>query len=63
MMGTLTPAHQHIHLSVADETGKVMGGHLLDNTIADTTAELIIHHYPNLSFLGSTIAQLATVSW
>ncbi|WP_341662749.1 PPC domain-containing DNA-binding protein [Vibrio sp.] len=50
MMGTLTPTHQHIHLSVADETGKVMGGHLLDNTIIDTTAELIIHHYPSLSF-------------
>ncbi|RSD31396.1 PPC domain-containing DNA-binding protein [Vibrio pectenicida] len=50
MMGTLTPTHQHIHLSVADETGKVIGGHLLDNTIIDTTAELIIHHYPNLSF-------------
>ncbi|GLT19295.1 DNA-binding protein [Vibrio zhanjiangensis] len=51
VMGTLTPTHQHIHLSVADETGKVIGGHLLDNTIIDTTAELIIHHYPNLSFL------------
>ncbi|MBU2897831.1 PPC domain-containing DNA-binding protein [Vibrio hepatarius] len=50
MMGTLTPTHQHIHLSVANETGKVIGGHLLDNTIIDTTAELIIHHYPDLRF-------------
>ncbi|WGV98341.1 DNA-binding protein [Vibrio sp. YMD68] len=50
LMGTLTPDHQHIHISVSDNTGQVLGGHLLDGNIIDTTAELIIHHYPNLSF-------------
>ncbi|MGF1740232.1 DUF296 domain-containing protein [Vibrio profundum] len=50
VMGTLTPNHQHIHLSVADETGAVFGGHLLEGTIIDTTAELIIHSYESLSF-------------
>lgn len=50
VMGTLTPQHQHIHLSVSDDTGRVIGGHLLDGCIVDTTAELIIYHYPSLSF-------------
>ncbi|UGA53377.1 PPC domain-containing DNA-binding protein [Vibrio sp. VB16] len=50
IMGTLTPQHQHIHLTVSDNTGRVIGGHLLDGSIIDTTAELIVHHYPVLSF-------------
>lgn len=50
VMGTLTPNHQHIHISVADETGAVFGGHLLEGNIIDTTAELIIHSYDSLSF-------------
>ncbi|WP_295893666.1 PPC domain-containing DNA-binding protein [uncultured Vibrio sp.] len=50
IMGTLTPHHQHIHISVADRTGKVIGGHLLEGAIIDTTAELIVHRYNNLYF-------------
>ncbi|MBL4828977.1 MAG: DNA-binding protein [Aliivibrio sp.] len=50
IMGTLTPQHQHIHISVSDTTGRVFGGHLLDGTIIDTTAELIIHNYPSMQF-------------
>lgn len=50
MMGTLTPEHQHIHISVADKLGQVWGGHLLEGCLIDTTAELIIHIYPDLSF-------------
>ena len=50
MMGTLTPQHQHIHISVADTQGVVFGGHLLDGNIVDTTAELIVHSYSNLIF-------------
>ncbi|MEZ9233043.1 PPC domain-containing DNA-binding protein [Vibrio amylolyticus] len=49
-MGTLTPEHQHIHISVSDRTGKVIGGHLLEGSIVDTTAELILHRYDNLRF-------------
>ncbi|MGF1718902.1 DNA-binding protein [Vibrio kyushuensis] len=50
VMGTLTPEHQHIHISIADQSGQVLGGHLLDGNIIDTTAELILHKYSNLSF-------------
>lgn len=50
LMGTLTPNHQHIHISVADTTGRVFGGHLLEGSLIDTTGELVIHHYPTLAF-------------
>ncbi len=50
LMGTLTPEHQHIHISVANKLGNVWGGHLMEGTLIDTTAELIIHSYSNLNF-------------
>jgi len=50
IMGTLTPEHQHVHISVSDCEGQVWGGHLMEGTIIDTTAELIIHVYSNLHF-------------
>ncbi|PFG58282.1 hypothetical protein ATG66_0824 [Vibrio sp. ES.051] len=50
VMGTLTPEHQHIHISVSDRNGQVFGGHLMEGTIIDTTAELIIHSYSELLF-------------
>lgn len=49
-MGTLTPEHQHVHISVSDKQGHVWGGHLMEGTLIDTTAELIIHSYPDLTF-------------
>ncbi|MDF2153379.1 PPC domain-containing DNA-binding protein [Vibrio sp. CAU 1672] len=50
VMATLTPAHQHIHIAVSKQNGQVIGGHLLAGTIIDTTAELILHGYPQLEF-------------
>lgn len=50
MMGTLTPEHQHVHISVSDIEGHVWGGHLMEDTIIDTTAELIIHSYSDFEF-------------
>ncbi len=50
LMGTLTPEHQHVHISVADSIGNVLGGHLLEESIVDTTAELIVHRYPEVVF-------------
>ncbi|MFH0262963.1 PPC domain-containing DNA-binding protein [Vibrio barjaei] len=50
LMGTLTPEHQHVHISVADSKGNVLGGHLLEESVVDTTAELIVHCYSELVF-------------
>lgn len=50
VMGTLTPKHQHVHMSVSDKNGYVWGGHLMEGTVIDTTAELIIHSYSDVTF-------------
>ncbi|WP_158136459.1 PPC domain-containing DNA-binding protein [Vibrio navarrensis] len=50
LMGTLTANHQHTHIAVSDTQGSVWGGHLLEGCLIETTAELIIHHYPDLVF-------------
>lgn len=50
VMGTLTPDHQHVHLSVSRADGSVVGGHLLAGCLIDTTAELIVLQYHELNF-------------
>ncbi|MGD8119564.1 PPC domain-containing DNA-binding protein [Vibrio sp. TRT 2004] len=50
VMGTLTPDHQHVHLSVSRADGSVVGGHLLEGCLIDTTAELIVLQYHELNF-------------
>lgn len=50
LMGTLSPEHLHIHISVAKRSGEVVGGHLLDNSVIDTTAELVMLSYPSYRF-------------
>lgn len=50
LMGTLTPDHQHVHISVAKQSGEVIGGHLMEGCTIDTTAELIVHKYGSLQF-------------
>ena len=42
LMGTLSINGCHIHISICDSTGKTIGGHLLDENIVYTTAEIII---------------------
>ncbi|KJF80911.1 DUF296 domain-containing protein [Photobacterium angustum] len=50
LSGTLTPQHVHLHISVADKKGQVIGGHLVDGSIVSYTAEICIASYTNLSF-------------
>jgi predicted DNA-binding protein with PD1-like motif len=50
LMGTLCPEHLHIHISVAKRSGEVVGGHLLGNSVIDTTAELVVLSYPAFRF-------------
>src|SRR5690349_16144036 len=42
LTGTLSIHGSHIHISIADKDGKTVGGHLLDDNIIYTTAEIII---------------------
>lgn len=40
--GTLSLNGIHLHISIADQFGKTIGGHLMDGCIIYTTAEIII---------------------
>ena len=42
LVGTVSDNGCHIHISIADSTGKTMGGHLLVGSRIYTTAEIIL---------------------
>ena len=50
LSGTLAADGMHVHMSVADSTGAVVGGHLLDGNRVYTTAELVIGEATGLRF-------------
>ncbi|RYY12265.1 MAG: DNA-binding protein [Cytophagaceae bacterium] len=44
----------HLHLSVADSTGRTLGGHLLAGCRVYTTAEIVLAALPELEFTRET---------
>ncbi len=42
LSGTLSIYGMHLHLSVADRNGRMLGGHLLDGCLVRTTLELTV---------------------
>lgn len=42
LTGTVSVNGSHLHIAVSDSTGTVIGGHLLDDNIVYTTAEIVI---------------------
>lgn len=40
--GTVSKGKAHIHIALADEQGRVIGGHLCDGCIVNTTCELVL---------------------
>jgi uncharacterized protein len=42
LSGTVSVNGSHLHISIADDTGKTIGGHLMDGCKIYTTAEIII---------------------
>lgn len=48
--GTLSPDGCHIHLSLADTSGAVIGGHLQGGCLVNTTAELVVLAFDELRF-------------
>lgn len=51
LVGTLSTNGSHLHLSVADSTGRMLGGHLLAGCRIYTTAELVIGIMPTLTYV------------
>ncbi|RTQ49313.1 DNA-binding protein [Hymenobacter gummosus] len=54
LVGTLGAAGSHLHLSVADSTGRTIGGHLLDGCLVYTTAELVLAVLDEVEFRRET---------
>ncbi len=48
--GTISKNGSHIHIAIADEVGKVTGGHLTDGNLIYTTCELVLLSMENQEF-------------
>ena len=42
LTGTVSPDGSHLHISLADEDGKVIGGHMCYGCLINTTAEVVL---------------------
>lgn len=54
LVGTLSTNGSHLHLAIADSTGRTLGGHLLDGCRVYTTAEIVLGELPALEFRRET---------
>ena len=50
LTGTFAEPGCHLHISVSDRSGQTIGGHLLDNSIVYTTAEIVIAELTDVEF-------------
>lgn len=50
LAGSLSPEGAHLHISVADAEGKVLGGHAMRGCIVRTTAEVLLTLLPDHRF-------------
>lgn len=50
LCGSLSPDGAHLHLSIADDTGRVTGGHVAYGCRVRTTAELLVALLPSWRF-------------
>lgn len=51
LVGTFSIHGGHYHLSISDERGQLLGGHLMDGCLINTTAEIVVGVLPGLRFL------------
>jgi predicted DNA-binding protein with PD1-like motif len=57
LSGSLSPDGAHLHMSVADAQGAVLGGHVAVGCRIRTTAELLVAVLPDLAFRRAPDAQ------
>ena len=50
LTGTFSRKGCHLHVSLSDSSGLTIGGHLLDETLIYTTAEIVVASLPGLLF-------------
>lgn len=51
LSGTLSRHGMHIHLSIGDTAGAMLGGHMMPGCVVRTTLELVIHEIGGLRLL------------
>jgi uncharacterized protein len=51
LTGTFSETSCHIHICVSDASGQTLGGHLLDDNLIYTTAEIIVVNLYDLEFI------------
>jgi predicted DNA-binding protein with PD1-like motif len=57
LVGNIGLGRTHLHMSVSDKTGAVIGGHVKAGCTVDTTVELVLAVEDNLVFDEETDAQ------
>jgi len=50
MTGTVSGARTHLHIALAGENMQVLGGHLCEGTIVNTTCEVVLLELDNVAF-------------
>lgn len=60
LVGTVSVNGLHLHISLADSTGKTIGGHLMEGCTIYTTAEIVIGASESLEFIR---AKDGTTPW
>lgn len=50
LAGSLSPDGVHLHITVSDAAGKVVGGHVAPGCIVRTTAEILLALLPDVRF-------------
>jgi len=50
LVGTLSITGCHLHISISNEAGSTLGGHLLEGCIVYTTAEVVLGTEPQFIF-------------
>ncbi|MCA9255535.1 MAG: DNA-binding protein, partial [Phycisphaerales bacterium] len=50
LVGTIGPDGAHLHIAVADSTGRTIAGHMGDGCMVRTTAEVVVGVLPDVTF-------------
>lgn len=50
LSGTFSDSSSHLHISVSDNKGVTIGGHLMNNNLVYTTAEIVVVELTDLEF-------------
>lgn len=51
LVGTLTGDDCHLHIALSNKEGAVIGGHLKEGSLVDTTAEIVIAEDEGVSYV------------